>query len=842
MAPGSQPTKPIPQSTAYHRRRGRPARKQTDEDKLYITPKEQQILSADISRILDTGSAVKSEEVRNLAFKIKCLRLEALGQHESIQRIEPPGKNWHDGFFKRHKQELRVEKIKGLGWQRQSLLLGDNVPDFAASHSDIEQLCSECAGIQSKLKNLLTRARPNGSQPVHIFKGLLGGDDGSSCKLCRFVLACSKSWIWPTAIKYSLNVHHMENVLGPTLVERKVLLSLAIEDAHNKGKYRGWIVPKPLDDASGVSHPTWSSLTNTVNFEVVQSWLNFCDCNHSDSCGMDSYDNIPFFRLIDCNSRLIVDAPPESKFAALSYCWGPPESSPQHELNELPPKDRLKKLPNIVPSVIEDALDAARRLGITYLWVDRYCNEQHKNSPVKAIQLQNMHKVYRSAYVTIVAGYGDRPELGLPGMPSIARKPQNSVFTHGHQLIAIPDVVQEIQNSTWSTRGWTLQENLLSRRRLVFTETQTYFQCWHMHCCEAIPTCLVRAHKKDLSRFKDSNQIFRAFPQKGIGKTGAEIEMRIREYIGRRLTDESDALNAFLGILQAFQELEYPVNHFWGLPMSRFSWMKGFVQQSSKSAEVDELYTSFLSSLAWSNDLYDHGNVHILARRREFPSWTWAGWESLRTFSRKPIAKNPMYPSVSFQRRQGQYVDLENYEQALSCSNNLSLFQPCIFLNGWVTDIWFSEKCSGREEDPCLEVQFPIPTHRVSMIMDAQTSKEIRQNLASKSFQAILLGSGSYERSTAVSSYGWSDVHAMIVYHLPDATCVRLGTVTWSRLGWPSVDEKQGVIRLKELFEARRVVPHCQCGCQKSVDTSFDRYLEDDRRVLEFKKRTIQIY
>jgi hypothetical protein len=125
------------------------------------------------------------------------------------------------------------------------------------------------------------------------------------------------------------------------------------------------------------------------------------------------------------------------------------------------------------------------------------------------------------------------------------------------------------------------------------------------------------------------------------------------------------------------------------------------------------------------------------------------------------------------------------------------------------------------------------------MIIDAQTLKEIRQNLALKSFQAILLGGGSYKRSTTVSSYSWSDVHAMIVYHLPDATCVRLGTVTWSRLGWPSVDKKQGVIRLKELFEAQRVVPHCQCRCQNSVDTSFDRYLEDDRRVLEFKKRTI---
>jgi hypothetical protein len=65
----------------YHRKRGRPTKQQKNEKQRYITAKEQQILSADISRILDTGSAVKPEQVRNLAFEIKYLRLKALGQH-----------------------------------------------------------------------------------------------------------------------------------------------------------------------------------------------------------------------------------------------------------------------------------------------------------------------------------------------------------------------------------------------------------------------------------------------------------------------------------------------------------------------------------------------------------------------------------------------------------------------------------------------------------------------------------------------------------------------------------------------------------------------------------------
>jgi hypothetical protein len=48
----------------------------------------------------------------------------------------------------------------------------------------------------------------------------------------------------------------MENILGPTLSENKILLSLAIEDKGSKGKYRGWIVPTLLDDAGGVSDPS----------------------------------------------------------------------------------------------------------------------------------------------------------------------------------------------------------------------------------------------------------------------------------------------------------------------------------------------------------------------------------------------------------------------------------------------------------------------------------------------------------------------------------------------------------------------------------------------------------
>lgn len=198
----------------------------------------------------------------------------------------------------------------------------------------------------------------------------------------------------------------------------------------------------------------------------------------------------------------------------------------------------------------------------------------------------------------------------------------------------------------WSTRGWTLQESLLSGRRLVFTETRTSFQ---------------------------------VFPRKGRGKTGIEIEIRIQEYLGRHLSNESDALKAFLGIFQAFQELEPFVNNFWGLPMSRFGWTKDFVQQPNGFTEVDQLHPTSLSSLAWSNESYDHTNSYLLERRQDFSSWTWAAWRCLRKFSQKSITKDPLSSSVRFRLRKGEYVQLEIYEQTLDSQNGLSLFQPCVF-------------------------------------------------------------------------------------------------------------------------------------------------------------------
>ena len=63
-------------------------------------------------------------------------------------------------------------------------------------------------------------------------------------------------------------------------------------------------------------------------------------------------------KVIDCVERMIVDAPPDCNYIALSYVWGANQACPSF-------KEKL-------PQTIEDSIPTVLHLGYRYLWVDRY--------------------------------------------------------------------------------------------------------------------------------------------------------------------------------------------------------------------------------------------------------------------------------------------------------------------------------------------------------------------------------------------------------------------------------------------------------------------------------------
>ncbi|KAK6065553.1 tol protein [Seiridium cupressi] len=112
----------------------------------------------------------------------------------------------------------------------------------------------------------------------------------------------------------------------------------------------------------------------------------------------------------------------------------------------------------------------------------------------------------------------------------------------------------EVALSVWSTRGWTYREALLSRRRLIFTDTYTTFQCSS------------DSYHGSLGVVKDQPvPVARVFRQ--ISSSYVMVSS-INEYAVRELSFSADSLGAFLGILRLSEKLDKtPVTHIWGLSL-----------------------------------------------------------------------------------------------------------------------------------------------------------------------------------------------------------------------------------------------------------------------------------
>jgi hypothetical protein len=95
----------------------------------------------------------------------------------------------------------------------------------------------------------------------------------------------------------------------------------------------------------------------------------------------------------------------------------------------------------------------------------------------KIQQLNMMATIYGCATVTIVALTGKDSNAGLAGV-SVSRPVQIKETIDGHTFFTVPRFISvEREQSIWSSRAWTLQEEVLSQRIFQFTESQVDFTC-----------------------------------------------------------------------------------------------------------------------------------------------------------------------------------------------------------------------------------------------------------------------------------------------------------------------------------------------------------------------------
>lgn len=341
-----------------------------------------------------------------------------------------------------------------------------------------------------------------------------------------------------------------------------------------------------------------------LNMELLLRWKVVCEKEHGAPC---SHSKLPGYspnlrlRAIDVNQMCIVDLPEDAEYTALSYVWGGVSQLRLLEDNfeDLNRPMGLQDYAVDLPKTIFDSIRFVQHLGEKYLWVDALCIIQDNPSDLHA-QIQNMNVVYGSAKLTIVAAAGPDSNAGLPGSVIHPRKFLDiECVVDGIQLIpALPCFALSVFDSIWESRGWTMQEKVLSKRLLIFTEHQVFYHC-------------NSATWSEDSIWEHKDPYFEL--QTGLGTRSPHLQAcslphrsmkGIRKYYhfvsgynSRKLTLESDALNAFSGALTAVgQEMDSTM--IWGIPV-----------------------TAFNDVLLWRTPIHN-----MKLRRKSFPSWTWLGW------------------------------------------------------------------------------------------------------------------------------------------------------------------------------------------------------------------------
>ncbi|KAG7290010.1 hypothetical protein NEMBOFW57_000002 [Staphylotrichum longicolle] len=199
------------------------------------------------------------------------------------------------------------------------------------------------------------------------------------------------------------------------------------------------------------------------------------------------------FHLIDTRDGCVIEGRPDMEYFALSYVWGDVAQLALTRAN----REALRRPGSLwaetgdtgpaLPRTISDAMALCKACDQRYLWVDSLCIVQD-DPDNKHVQIQAMGQIYMAASLTIVAAAGSDANAGLLPCPlgtSKAIQPlhvKKDIEFGGKRLTfcTVPSwarTADAIRGSAWASRGWTLQEEVLTRRKLYFAGDAVLFRC-----------------------------------------------------------------------------------------------------------------------------------------------------------------------------------------------------------------------------------------------------------------------------------------------------------------------------------------------------------------------------
>ena len=241
--------------------------------------------------------------------------------------------------------------------------------------------------------------------------------------------------------------------------------------------------------------PVGQYLEPTANsdkmLKTIKFWLDDCVQLHSKCREPDKLQHDQALlkfpaRLLDAgpfegyyNNSLKLKENVFGPYVALSHSWGKARHIVTEKVNI---ESHKRGIPlDDLPKTFQDAVELTKRIGLRYIWIDSLCIIQDDLHDWKK-EAAKMANVYRNAYCTVAAtgSKGDQEGIFLQRSPQdVFQMPYNAANTHIAATYNEEDVAAmlELHQSPLSTRAWTMQERLLSRRIIHFTGTRVIWEC-----------------------------------------------------------------------------------------------------------------------------------------------------------------------------------------------------------------------------------------------------------------------------------------------------------------------------------------------------------------------------
>ncbi|KAH6680005.1 heterokaryon incompatibility protein-domain-containing protein [Plectosphaerella plurivora] len=436
-----------------------------------------------------------------------------------------------------------------------------------------------------------------------------------------------------------------------------------VVNAVHHAKHMGTLISCPASKTAGPSVEYRLVDVENPDYTHIRSWIDTCLDTHPACKERSTVPPVPRMRVIDCTTRTIVKHKPGQPYAALSYVWGtgPPDPYVYPNLSDL------------VPNVINDAMTATKKLGIPYLWVDRYCIWQDDPTQShKMEQINAMGQIYGGATITIVSTAGG----GSYGMPGVGggRSLYYQIPGRFRDVKLVADYGWQAQElvlgrSKWQTRGWTFQEWILSSRILVFSPYRVSYECAGMQCIEQL-NCPIGVNV-DRPQRRQHDDLYR--PEGALSY--------LISFSQRQLTYESDALNAMSGILQTWIAANPGAAHFMGMPV---------ILPSKETRTAKTLFLALWAGLTWQTM-----DVRVRSvRRTGMPTWSpigirgamfrpnvgvETGYRTTRGDPEVPVLEG----EVSLELMDGAVHSLEEFVRADMHKTDGSRSIAALHLTGW---------------------------------------------------------------------------------------------------------------------------------------------------------------